>query len=273
LDERDQTLDLDDLTQETRDLWDQKAAYWDERFGEGNEFQRVLIGPATERLLDVHAGEAVLDIACGNGAFSRRMAQLGAHVVASDFSSVFIERARWRSAEYVDRIDYHVVDATKEDQLLALGEGQFDAAVASMALMDMPTIEPLASALVRLLKPGGRFVFSVQHPCFNSNAATMLAQVMYGSDREFVEHSMKVTGYLDVPPGKGTGMPGEPVPHYYFHRPLTQLFGVFFRAGLVLNGIEEPAFSGGNGNRSLSWGSYSQIPPVLVARMLLNPSP
>ncbi|HAC20219.1 MAG TPA: class I SAM-dependent methyltransferase, partial [Dehalococcoidia bacterium] len=36
------------------------------------------------------------------------------------------------------------------------------------ALMDMPTIQPLADSLCRRLKPNGRFVFSVPHPCFNA---------------------------------------------------------------------------------------------------------
>ncbi len=41
-----------------------------------------------------------------------------------------------------------------------------------MALMDMADIEPLFSALRELLKPGGRFVFTVCHPAFNSTLAS-----------------------------------------------------------------------------------------------------
>src|SRR5918995_5866939 len=140
--------------------------------GEGNAFQRVLIGPATERLLQVVPGETVLDVACGNGVFSRKLAELGARVVAVDFSEKFVElaRARTQGAGYADAVEYLVADATDEEQMLSLGEGRFDAAVCNMALMDMLAIDPLMSALRRLLKPKGRFVFSVQHPAFNSNA-------------------------------------------------------------------------------------------------------
>src|SRR5262249_51248223 len=137
------------------------------RMGEGNLFQRVLIGPASERLLEVQPGQAILDVACGNGVFSRRLAALGAHVVATDFSARFLELARARSTEYAERIEYLLVDATDESQLLALGERRFDAAVCNMALMDMVRIEPLLSALMYLLKPSGRFVFSIMHPAFN----------------------------------------------------------------------------------------------------------
>jgi len=258
----------DALIHETRALWDSKAVFWDEQFGEGNAFQRELIGPSTERLLAVQPGEAVLDIACGNGAFSRRLAQLGAFVTASDFSTVFIERAQARTMahpEYAGRITYQVLDATSEAQLLDLGTRQYDAAVASMALMDMPAIAPLVGALAQLLKPGGRFVFSVQHPCFNSNAVSMIAE--QDQVTPAVVTTVKVNGYLAVPAGKGGGMPGEPNPHYYFHRPLHALFGTFFHAGFALDGIEEPAFKGDG--ELLSWRSMSQIPPVLVARMRL----
>src|SRR5260370_33389077 len=146
--------EVETLNREVRDIWDSKAAFWDAQMGEGNLFQRVLIGPASERLLRVRPGHTILDVACGNGVFSRRLAILGARVVATDFSARFLERARARTTEQVERIEYRLVDATDEQQLLALGEAQFDAAVCNMALMDMVTIKPLLAALPRLRKPG-----------------------------------------------------------------------------------------------------------------------
>src|SRR5690349_3396397 len=102
------------LHEETRRIWEQKAAFWDERMGDGKEFQRLLIGPACERLLNLQPGETVLEIGCGNGVFARRMARLGIHVIATDFSAQFLERARARSAEHSDRIEYRLLDATRE---------------------------------------------------------------------------------------------------------------------------------------------------------------
>ncbi len=261
------STDSSPSVEETRELWDRKAAFWDDRFGEGNEFHRLLIEPAALRLLDIQPGERVLDIACGNGALSRRLAGLGAQVLAFDFSSVFVERARARSTALAGQITYQVADATDRDQLLALGEGRFDAAVAGMALMDMPAIAPLAEALTRLLRPNGRFVFTVAHPCFNSNAVAMQAETEEREGRLGIVHAMKITGYLDVPPGIGAGMPGEPNPHYYFHRPLSQLLAPFFNAGFVLDGLEEPAFPQIDDARALSWASYHQIPPILAVRL------
>ena len=62
------------LVPETRAIWDEKAAFWDERMGEGNAFQRVLIGPGAERLLAIRPDELILDLACVNGVFARRPA-------------------------------------------------------------------------------------------------------------------------------------------------------------------------------------------------------
>jgi 2-polyprenyl-3-methyl-5-hydroxy-6-metoxy-1,4-benzoquinol methylase len=259
--------DIRALTRETQAIWDQKAEHWDARMGEGNAFQLRLVGPAAERLLAIQPGETVADIGCGNGVFARRLAQLGAFVIASDFSPRFIERARARVTEHADRIEYHVVDATDTVQLLALGEGRFDAAVCNMALMDMTTIEPLLRTLPRLLRPDGRFVFAVPHPCFNSNDARM---VLEEEDREgtlIERYAVRMSNYLHLPPGKGAGMPGEPMPHFYFHRPLHELFGACFAAGFVMDGLEEPSFGPETSSaRALSWANYRDIPPVLVAR-------
>jgi 2-polyprenyl-3-methyl-5-hydroxy-6-metoxy-1,4-benzoquinol methylase len=264
---------IDEMARQAHEAWERKAAFWDEMMGEGNAFQRILVGPATERLLEVRRGERVLDVACGNGVFSRRLAKLGASVVATDFSERFIElaRARTERAGYGAAVEYLVADATDEERMLALGEGRFDATVCNMALMDMPTIDPLMRVLRRLLKPEGRFVFSVQHPAFNSNAVRL---VLEEEDRDGIiveTYSIKVTGYMHVPSGKGAGMPGEPAPHPYFHRALSELFGACFRAGFVVDGVEEPSCSRPEeGPRStarpLSWENFVGIPPVLVAR-------
>ena len=107
----------------------------------------------------------MLELACGNGEFARRLTHLGAAVVATDFSESMLDLARAYGAE----IDYRRIDATSEEDLLTLAEvGPFDAAVINMAIMDMTAIEPLAAALTSLVRVGGRLVVSTLHPAFNS---------------------------------------------------------------------------------------------------------
>ena len=160
------TGDAEASNAEVREIWDRKAAFWDDYMQEGNWHSKELVWPAQERLLGLRRGQSALEVACGNGNFARRMAKKGAKVVASDFSEVFIDLARARTVEDADMIDYLVLDATDSGQLMALGEERFDAAVCTMALFDMAEIEPLAASLARLLKPHGRFVFSIRPPLF-----------------------------------------------------------------------------------------------------------
>jgi 2-polyprenyl-3-methyl-5-hydroxy-6-metoxy-1,4-benzoquinol methylase len=259
-----------ELTLQTWSIWEQNARWWDEQVGEGNTFQRQLLGPATERLLEAQRGQYVLDLACGNGLFSRRLAALGCRVLACDFAPSFLDCARARTVDDADRIEYRLVDLTDRQQLVALGERRFDAAVCGMALMDMASIDPLLEGLRSLLVPGGRFVFSVLHPCFNTDGCTMVAELEDRQGELRTTHSVKVSRYLSLRPAKGVGIPGQPVAQYYFHRSLAVLFSACFAAGFVLSGLEEPALPGGKTERPLNWESFPEIPPVLVARLELR---
>jgi 2-polyprenyl-3-methyl-5-hydroxy-6-metoxy-1,4-benzoquinol methylase len=255
---------------ENRRIWDVNARWWDDRIGDGNEFQTQLIEPATERLLDLRAGDVVLDAACGAGRFARRMAILGARVVAFDYSSEFIARARERTARDAT-IEYHVLDAANVEALVSLASEPFDKAVCTMAIMDMPEIRPLFVALSRLLKAGGRFVFSVTHPCFHSAAIQRFAE-MFEEDagRHVTRSGVKVSSYLAPFARKTEGIIGQPELQWFFHRSISTLFRCGFEAGFVVDGIEEPGFPANHKHTpGVRWHDMPDIPPVMVVRMKL----
>ncbi|MFC2078234.1 class I SAM-dependent methyltransferase [Candidatus Bipolaricaulota bacterium] len=198
------------------------------------------------------------------------MAVLGARVVAFDFSAPFIECARKRTVEFAEQIEYRVLDATNLDGLLSLGEGRFDAAVCTMAIMDMEEIEPIAKTLRRLLKPSGRFIFSVMHPCFNNMGCRMSIEEEDRDGEIRTVRSVKVVRYMTPFSARGIGIVGQPVPQTYFHRPLQALLEPFLRNGLVVDGLEEAAFTDPSGARGpLSWDHFAEIPPVLIVRLRL----
>jgi len=251
---------------ESRDIWDANAEAWDKRIGSGGGWQTIFIAPLVEKMLAIQPGETALDIACGNGIFSRRMAELGASVVASDFSPRLIEFARQRTTENGDRIAYHVADATDENQLLALAKGrQFDAAVCINALMDMPAIEPLFRAVAKMLKPGGRFIFTVMHPCFNGIAITMQPELAdYAQEPTY---AIKISRYLSYEATKGLAIADQPLQQYYWHRPLHVLLNSAFSSGLVMDRIEEPPFRTDTPPASaFAWAHYD-MPPLLFVRL------
>lgn len=251
--------------------WNANAEFWDERMAEGNDFFNVLIWPAVQKLLQPSAGERLLDVACGNGLTSRRLAHAGASVTAFDFSEPMIDLARKRGES--PHIDYRVIDATDREALLDLGAGSFDGALCNMALMDMANIEPLMHALASLLRPNGRFVFSVLHPCFNNPATIQMGELEDRSGVLVTTYSVKTSRYLTPYSQSGLAMPQQPRPHPYFHRPLSALLSPAFDAGLVLDAIEERAFPPENtgGSSPLSWnGRFSEIPAVLICRLRLS---
>jgi 2-polyprenyl-3-methyl-5-hydroxy-6-metoxy-1,4-benzoquinol methylase len=263
--------DFRHLNTDAREAWELLAGWWDAATGEADEFHRKLVIPATDRLLELQPSERVLEMACGNGGYARHLAAQGAEVVAFDASRRFIELARQRAAEGAERISYRHIDATDREALLALGERGYDAAVCKMALMDMAEIRPLLSALARLLKLGGRFVFSVTHPAFNSTGASLWLEEGTSEAGELVvSGGVKVVRYLEPEARRGVAKPGQPHPQYYFHRPISLLLNLGFEAGFVLDGIEEPAFGPEDvGSREFSWVRFKGIPPVLVARLRL----
>lgn len=267
-----QSPDFPEYDTKTTPSWNSIAEWWDDIIGDGNAFQDHLIEPSQERLLDLKPGERVLDIACGAGRFTRRMAAQGVTILAFDHSEKFIERAKQRTTENTDRIEYRVINATDKIALLELGKNKFDAVVCTMAIMDMSSITPMTSVLPDLLKPGGRFVFSVSHPAFNSGTAQLIAEEKYLDGDLRSISGVKLTEYSRAFMHKGIGIRGQSEPQYYFHRPISMLFNTCFKYGFVLDGIEEPTLpesTDGPDVSPLNWKKIRQISPVLVARMRL----
>jgi 2-polyprenyl-3-methyl-5-hydroxy-6-metoxy-1,4-benzoquinol methylase len=264
-----QNADFPEQADDNRRIWDANAVWWDERIGDGNDFQTVLIEPATERLLDVAAGDTILDVACGAGRFARRMAELGARVVAFDYSAEFIARARERTPRDAV-IEYHVLDAAHPEPLLSLGLNRFNKAVCTMAIMDMPEIGPLFATLSRMLVPDAAFVFSITHPCFHSAAIQRFAEIHEEEPgRHVVRSGVKVSSYLSSFARKTEGIIGQPEPQWFFHRPISALFRFGFETGFVVDGIEEPQLEEDRPKAGVRWHDMPDIPPIMVVRMKL----
>jgi hypothetical protein len=135
--------------------------------------------------------------------------------------------------------------------------------------MDMPVITPLYRAVRRLLRADGRFVIATAHPAFNSNNPVFSLEQGDNDGKLYANLTLKLAAYLDIPPVKAVGAPNEPVPHPFYHRPLHQLLGEAFAAGLALDGLEEPAFTAEHAepSRPLAWVNLTQFPPVMAARL------
>lgn len=105
------------------------------------------LGAPVLALLAPQAGERILDLGCGDGVLTERIAGAGAEVVGVDASPAMIEAARSRG------IDAHVADGQ------ALGfAADFDAVFSNAALHWMLDPAAVARGVFAALRPGGRFV-------------------------------------------------------------------------------------------------------------------
>ena len=135
------------------------------------------LGGAALDLLDPHPGERILDVGCGEGTLSRRIAERGATVLGIDNSSEMVAAAR---AKGVDAL----LLAAEDMQFF----GEFDAAFSNATLHWVLDKEQAARAIFRALKAGGRF------------AGEMGGEGNIARLREALDEELVIRGY--VPPAE-----------------------------------------------------------------------
>lgn len=105
------------------------------------------LGMPVVALLDPRPGERILDLGCGDGVLTEKLAALGCDVVGADASPAQVEAARARG------LDARVVDG----EALSF-EAEFDAVFSNAALHWMKKPEAVVGGVRRALRSGGRFV-------------------------------------------------------------------------------------------------------------------
>lgn len=129
----------------------------------GTDIQRYVVVPTMLDMIGQVDGKEMLELYCGAGYLSRRLVALGAKVTAVDTSERLIEIAGEINARESHNIRYAVVDTT---DLSVIGDSTFDDIVCNMGLMTARDLNGTIAELARLVKLGGRFIFSVLHPCY-----------------------------------------------------------------------------------------------------------
>jgi len=210
--------------------WEKSADWYDRLIGaQGSDlYQRVVI-PRSLALLAPQPRERILDVGCGQGVFSRALSAAGARVTGIDLSRSLIRRARDYQSEWP--VQYYERDAADLG-----GMGPYDAVSSILALQNMEHLPKVALALNRVLEPGGRMLWVLNHPTFR-----IPKQTSWGWDEERGIQYRRLDAYagsLQIPivmhPGKAQSETTTS-----FHHSLQTLFQAAFQAGFVLGGLEE----------------------------------
>jgi ubiquinone/menaquinone biosynthesis C-methylase UbiE len=215
---------------DVRKEWDNSAKAWADFVRTGKDHDRDgLNNPATFELIGNIKGLTVLDLACGEGYNTRILAIKGAKVTGIDFSPKQIELAKQEEKKENLGIKYKVMDATN---LTAFPDKCFDLVTCFMALQDIENYRKAVTETSRVLKPSGRFIFSIPHPCFEKitvNGKTINAADAYFGETKFpIQWNMK---RLTIP-----------FRTISFHRRLTDYFDAINKSPLRVSKLVEPRF-------------------------------
>lgn len=166
-------------------------------------------------------GKRVLDLGCGYGWHCKFAAENGAlEVLGIDQSERMIAEARSRNSH--PAIEYLICGIHDYNY----PENRFDLAVSNLVLHYIDDLTEVYRLVHRTLKPGGTFLFNIEHPSFTA-----------GVHQEFSsDGSWPISGYY-YPGLRSTNFLGHEVQKY--HHTLTQILGGLIETGFEITALEE----------------------------------
>ena len=115
-----------------------------------------IVGETLAEAADVRAGQAVLDVAAGNGNASLAAARRHAAVTSTDYVQSLLDKGRARAeAEHLP-MQFQLADA----EALPFGNETFDMVLSTFGVMFTPDHRRAASEMLRVLRPGGRIALA-----------------------------------------------------------------------------------------------------------------
>ena len=230
-----------------RKQWNNLADYWVQQVRYEEQLWRdSLNAPAFKKMVGDVQGLRLLDMGCGEGYFSRFYAKAGADVTGIDFSDNQIAAAQEEESRAPLGIRYQRADASKMGDVESEG---FDIVISFMALMDIEDYEGAIMQAARVLKPGGRFMFILIHPCFGWSRRGPDEEVLVRWEYRSLEdgsrepHYLKIFEYFTNHPFKMRWKDDEGhevAVTTQFHRTLTDYVRALRKNGFVVSQIEEP---------------------------------
>ncbi|MEV7601871.1 methyltransferase domain-containing protein [Kitasatospora sp. NPDC089797] len=210
--------------------WDTIADWYAELLRTGsplNDFNRdALLAHLPDRL----HGLRVLDLGCGEGLITRALAARGATALGIDPTARLIDHARTTATPGPGSAVYTVDDGCV---LGTVADRSVDWVTAGLSLNHVPDLDAALTAARRVLKPGGRLVLSLPHPCFEAPHASW-TQSADGAVR-------RVVGAYLAEGFRRSDDPGAVRRAGYRHRTLSTCLTALLRSGFAPEAVDEPA--------------------------------
>jgi SAM-dependent methyltransferase len=173
--------------------------------------------PAMRRSVGDVRGLKIFEAGCGPGILAEYLVHEGAKVVGFDVSPKMVELAKIRVPEKATFFVADMAHPLPIDQ-----NGQFDMVVASLAIDYIKDWSVPLSEFYRLLRPKGKFIFTIQHPLGSWN--WYRPQCAFGV--QYVEAMWK--GFTDEP---------VVMPDYY--RSFEEVINPLIKAGFKILNVED----------------------------------
>jgi len=231
-----------------RDFWEQNAQWWQDGFTDGvdPEYEEQIIPLVAECL---HGARRVLDIGAGEGQLSRLAVKCGADtVVGADptWAQLTVARERGGGPAWVRGVA----------ESMPFADGSFDAALACLVFEHIPEHEPAIAEVARVLEPGGRFVFLLNHPLLQApNSGWVIDHVLE-------EEYWRIGPYLVPDVSMEELAPGVILP--FVHRPLSHYVNAMAAHGLLVERMDEPTPPEGFLAKAKEYRDAQTIPRLLL---------
>ncbi len=232
--------------------WDTGTAGWWQR-----EFTDGVDPEYTEQILPLIAGElrgcaTILDVGAGEGQVARVLSAAGSNVVGIDPIDAQIHEAQRRAGgpQYVQAPAASMPFASES----------MDGAVACLVFEHIDDVDEAIAEVARVLKPGGRFLFLLNHPLLQTPGSGWI-------DDQIIEPPEQ---YWRVGPYLTEAATIEEVQKDVFirfvHRPLSRYLNALADAGLMLEHMHEPAPPEGFLAQAREFRDAATIPRLLALR-------
>lgn len=175
------------------------------------------------------SGLKILDLGCGEGGYSRKMAERGADVTSVDCSEMAIDYAI--SAAEKEKLDItHLV--RNSNDLYGIADHAFDIVLCAMMMMDVEDLNGTLKEISRVLKVQGKVFISILHPCFKP-------PIEHHWVKENGVPQVVVKNYFNPTEWEGN-IAGIEQPLIYRHKTLSDYVKDFAKNGFYISDMNEP---------------------------------